>query len=73
MFQKVSVDNLLHALKAHSDLIRQERADVGEDRHVYEGKHRPAPAVRFAPDDHQRRNALRAEGEEHHNGDGDGD
>src|SRR5438132_13746524 len=48
------------------DLVNNKRPNVSQYRHVNEGKHRPAPAIRLAANHGQGRDALTAECEEHH-------
>ena len=50
----------------HANLISQQRRHVGQRGHVAECEDRPAPTIRFAFDDRQRRRALCTQGEEDH-------
>src|SRR5581483_3272085 len=67
-----TMEGLLRILKERlemdagaDDLVGNQRAYIGQQRHISELHRRPAPATGFAAHDCNRRHALHREGEEH--------
>src|ERR1700726_2226391 len=54
-----NVDGYSSGAEGQRRLIGDEGREVGQRQHVAEQEGRPSPAVCFAPDDTQRRGALR--------------